>query len=147
MAHQLQLYGSRGTNTLEGIVHRYAPASDRNNDVGSYIADLSQRTGYAPYQVLDLNNVSVVEPLVRAITAHENGYDPYAYNMERSSVAAGLGAPPGPYSTGGSKPTDGSVHVEISMPNAPAGTKAKTSTTGNTTASVRIGYSQVGAMA
>lgn len=58
-----------------------------------------------------------------------------------------LAAPAGPYTSGVAKPVDGNVHVEIEMKNAPAGTKAKATPSGNTSASVRIGNSQVGAMA
>jgi hypothetical protein len=65
----------------------------------------------------------------------------------RGALAGQLAAPQGPYTSAGGKPVDGNVHVQIEIPNAPAGTKAKTSANGNTTAAVRIGYSQVGAAA
>jgi hypothetical protein len=64
-------------------------------------------------------------------------------------------APTGPYSQGSattgvtSAPAapNGSVHVEVELKNAPPGTQVKATPKGDVTASARIGYSAVGAMA
>ena len=55
-------------------------------------------------------------------------------------------APEGPYGSGGGG-ADPTVHVEVTMSNAPPGTKVKTTTTGGATASARIGHSAIGEIA
>lgn len=141
LAKQLQLYGSRGNNTLSGIVNKFAPGSDGNN-TAAYVAALSGSTGFKPNQSLNLNDPSVVGPLVTAIIKHENGSDPYTKSMEAGAVSAGLS---GPYSSGAASSKRDAVHVEVALKNAPPGTTAKSTATGNTTtAPPRVGFSAVG---
>ncbi len=146
LAQQLQLYGSRGNDTLAGIVNTFSPAGD-GNDTSAYIAALTGSTGYKPDQHLNLSDPAVVGPLVTGIIQHENGSDPYTKSMESDAVNAGLGVK-GPYTTGaaGAAAKGNAVHVEVSLKNAPPGTTAKSTATGAaTTAPPRIGYSAVGA--
>lgn len=59
-----------------------------------------------------------------------------------------LRAPSGPYaSTTAAASQPSKVHVEVSLPSAPPGTKAKVTTDGRATASAKIGYSAVGSVA
>lgn len=62
MDKQLQLYATRDhLNTLSGIINKYAPAKDGNDDA-AYIADVSKRTG------LDANgNLDMSDPAIRAL--------------------------------------------------------------------------------
>ncbi|PMQ04158.1 hypothetical protein DyAD56_15835 [Dyella sp. AD56] len=75
--------------------------------------------------------------------------------MNGGDGATQASAPAGPYAAGspnadsaGASQVNGRVHVEVTLPNAPPGTQAKVkSTDGSVTASTRIGYSGVGAIA
>ena len=81
-----------------------------------------------------------------------------SYGSTPATAASDGSRPVGPY---GSTPAAGAnadgagngsstsrIHVEVTLPNAPAGTQAKVrSTDGNVTAITRIGYSGVGALA
>ncbi len=62
MDNQLQLYGKRGINTVEGLVSTYAPAGDGANDPAAYAAFVRQKAGLKPGQQIDLSN-----PLQRAV--------------------------------------------------------------------------------
>jgi len=75
MGRQLELYNSRGINTVQGIVSTYAPASDRN-DVPAYIADVDKYLGVTSTERLDLSNPRVLTALMRAMILHEQGYSP-----------------------------------------------------------------------
>lgn len=67
--------------------------------------------------------------------------------MNRGNQAQAI-ATQGPYSSGAASGAGGTVHVEVALKNAPPGTTAKATTTGNATAAPpRIGYSTVGAAA
>lgn len=76
MGLNLRRYGSRGIDTISGIVNRWAPASDGNN-VGAYIADLSRQTGFGANQHLNLNDAKVLAPLMAGIIRHEQGSNPF----------------------------------------------------------------------
>jgi hypothetical protein len=144
LANQLQLYGTRGNDTLSGIVNKFAPGAD-GNDTSAYIASLSGSTGYKPNAHLNLSDPTVVGPLVSAIIKHENGSDPYTKTLESGAVNAGLGVQ-GPYTSGAASIKGNAVHVQVDLKNAPPGTTAKATATGNTTtAPPRVGYSAVGA--
>lgn len=69
---QLQLYFKRGTNTIESIVKKYAPASDGNN-VMSYINQLVKVTGKGAAEMLDSADMSTIFNLMKGIINHENG--------------------------------------------------------------------------
>lgn len=65
-----------GLNTIESIIHRYAPPNENNTQ--SYIMIVSEAIGALPKQTLDLTNSQLSE-LMRAITAVENGPNYYYY--------------------------------------------------------------------
>lgn len=64
-----------GINTVRGIISRWAPASE--NNTGAYIRHVCQLTGMEEDEPLNLHSFHDVEPLVKAIIHHENGYQPY----------------------------------------------------------------------
>lgn len=74
-----------GLNTLDGIVHRWAPPGD-HNDTAAYLSSVCRQTGYADSAVLQLRDGRVLTPLVVAIIRQENGSQPY----DEATVAAGV---------------------------------------------------------
>ncbi|CAI0839951.1 Uncharacterised protein [Serratia proteamaculans] len=75
LSRQLQLYGDRGNDTLNGIIHTYAPRSE--NKTQAYIDAVSQQTGFDPSDRVNLHSPEVLEKLIPAIIKHENGAQPY----------------------------------------------------------------------
>ncbi|UUE37971.1 hypothetical protein L0Y26_08695 [Pectobacterium aroidearum] len=76
MARQLMLYGDRGNNTLNGIIHTYAPRNENNTQ--AYIRSVSEMTGFDPKQRLNLHDPIVLQSLMAAMIKHENGAQPYS---------------------------------------------------------------------
>lgn len=75
MIKTLQSYARNyGINTLEGIIKRWAPASDNNNTV-AYIASVGLQSGLPANTPLDLQNKDTMRRLVQAMTKVENGRD------------------------------------------------------------------------
>jgi hypothetical protein len=68
----LQSYGSRGINTVQGIINRWAPPSD-NNPTPTYVNFVAQQVGVSPDQPLDMNDPATLQKVASAITAFENG--------------------------------------------------------------------------
>lgn len=69
--HNLQAYGKRGINTIEGVVSRWAPSSE--NNTGAYVKSVSQRLGIPANQPIDLTSPYVRQALSTAIMLQENG--------------------------------------------------------------------------
>jgi hypothetical protein len=69
---QIQLYFSRGVNTIESVVNKYAPAGD-NNNVQAYIKQLVGATGKQADEKLSGEDTETVFKLIRGIINHENG--------------------------------------------------------------------------
>lgn len=62
-------------NTVREIINRWAPPVE--NDTGAYVGVVASAVGVGADDVVDVDGVGVMLPLVRAIIRHENGYDPY----------------------------------------------------------------------
>jgi hypothetical protein len=71
LARQLQLYGSRGIDTIEEIIGKYAPASE--NNTSAYINAMVNRLKVSANQQLDLNDPQVLSGLIQGISRHEAG--------------------------------------------------------------------------
>ena len=84
LGRQLQRYGSRGVNTLRGIISKYAPASE--NNTGAYVGTVSKLTGFSPDQQLNLNDAGTLGLLIRGISSVENGSNVIA----RDDLLSGL---------------------------------------------------------
>lgn len=84
LSRQLQLYGDRGNNTLNGIIHTYAPKSE--NKTQAYIDAVSTQTGFNPSDRINLHSPEVLETLIPAIIKHENGTQPYT----RDEISKGI---------------------------------------------------------
>lgn len=89
MARTLSTYGEQhGLNTVQGIVARWAPASE--NPTTAYIKAVAKDLGVKPGQPLDLKDPAIMGGLVRAIIKHENGQQPYSdEQIARGITAAG----------------------------------------------------------
>jgi len=80
----LGTYGSEhNINTLEGFANRYAPPSD-NNPTSSYVDYLSQKTGIAPDEEINLADRGA--ELIPAIVGFEQGQMPYTEDQIRMAI-------------------------------------------------------------
>jgi hypothetical protein len=85
----LQSYGKKGINTIEGVINRWAPSSE--NNTSAYVSSVSKRLGIDPKAQIDLANPYVRQALGTAIMLQENG---------PSILTRGRGAPAQPASSG-----------------------------------------------
>jgi hypothetical protein len=81
----LKAYGSKGINTISGVIGRWAPPSENNTP--AYISDVSKRLGIAPDAQIDLSDPFVRHALTTAITLHEHG--PKILTAQRGQPQAG----------------------------------------------------------
>ncbi|MEG6129930.1 hypothetical protein [Enterobacter asburiae] len=88
MARQLMLYGDRGNNTLDGIIHAYAPQSE--NNTLAYIDSVSKSTGFGARQRINLHDPDVLKTLMAAMIKHESGAQPYTENELSDSVRTAI---------------------------------------------------------
>lgn len=106
LVRQLQLYGSRGLDSIKEIVEKYAPASE--NDTQAYIAALTKKLGVGANDTLDLNDPGTLSGLVRGISRHEAGRD----FLSDEDVLTGLrSAGVAPAQAQGNTTTVGTVNV------------------------------------
>lgn len=84
LSRQLQLYGDRGNNTLNGIIHTYAPA--RENNTRGYIDDVAKKTGFDPRERINLHDPATLRRVMSAIISHENGAQPYTDNEINQAI-------------------------------------------------------------
>lgn len=78
LGRQLQLYGSRGINTLRKVIETWAPRYNKKtgkieNDTEGYIARMREMTGFGENQRINLQDASTLGLLIRGITTVENG--------------------------------------------------------------------------
>jgi len=84
LSRQLQLYGDRGNNTLNGIIHTYAPATE--NKTQNYIDDVAKKTGFDPRERINLHDPATLRRVMSAIISHENGAQPYTDNEINQAI-------------------------------------------------------------
>lgn len=88
------LVGPGGLDAQDGIVTRWAPASD-GNDPATYSTRMARLTGFAVDQYLDLEDPATVATLLRAMTRVEMGLndtEPLPYSDEEMQRALQLSA-------------------------------------------------------
>jgi len=69
----LTTYGTKhGINTIEKVLNRFAPEGD-GNDTESYIKNVSEKTGIARDEKIDLSDSSVRDALLSAMVRQETG--------------------------------------------------------------------------
>ncbi|MDO9011326.1 MAG: hypothetical protein Q7U78_05900 [Gallionella sp.] len=73
--------GKYGLTTVQGIITRWAPASE--NNTAAYIKSVAAQIGVTPGEQL---NVSHRAALVQAIIRHENGIQPYTMAQINTGV-------------------------------------------------------------
>lgn len=79
----IQNYISKGYNTIEKIITRWAPPQDNNNTT-SYIANVASRTGISKTQEISRSDREKLISIVYAMAISENGSAP-----QRSDIEAG----------------------------------------------------------
>ncbi|AOM39213.1 hypothetical protein [Xenorhabdus hominickii] len=78
MARQLMLDAERGLNTIDLFLDKYASKKAGNN-TEAYVRSVSQRTGYARNQRLDMHDPEVLNNLMAAMIKQENeNINPYS---------------------------------------------------------------------
>ncbi|MCS3405417.1 structural protein [Pantoea sp. B566] len=76
----LRNYQSKyGLKTITGIIKRWAPPNE--NDTQAYIRSVAQATGTYADKPIDLTDSRKLFPLLQAIIKHENGSQPYEYDV------------------------------------------------------------------
>ncbi len=76
----LRNYQSKyGLKTITGIVKRWAPPNE--NDTQAYIRSVAQATGTDTDKPIDLTDSRKLIPLLQAIIKHENGSQPYEFDV------------------------------------------------------------------
>lgn len=75
IGRQLQLYDSRGINTINKMINTYAPSSE--NNTAGYIQGVVDQSGYAADKPVDMTDLKLVSALIRAIVRAEVGTSPY----------------------------------------------------------------------
>jgi len=81
-------------NTVEGIVGRWAPATE--NDTGSYVATVSKALGVKPNAPIDLRDQNTLTKLTTAMIKVENGSQPYTDQQIATGLASATGNTPLP---------------------------------------------------
>jgi hypothetical protein len=89
MTLNLLSYNQQGINTVQGIISRWAPESDRNA-TGTYIRDVAQSLGVKPTDVINIQDPAVMKQLVTAIIQKENGKQPYDIRTIDNGIALGF---------------------------------------------------------
>ena len=86
-----------GLNTVEGIVSRWAPATE--NNTAAYIATVAKAAGVKPDAPLNLRDPAVLTAVTRAMIQVENGKQPYSDAQIATGLGAALGTAPLPTGT------------------------------------------------
>lgn len=96
LARVLISYQDRhGLRTVRAIISRWAPPVE--NKTSSYIDHVAHRLGVGADDPLDIHDYRVLRGLVEAITAHENGQQPYTdAQIDAGLVLAGVEPPERP---------------------------------------------------
>lgn len=83
-ARILRSYYQQGYQTLSQMIYRFAPASE--NDTALYVEQVSQWTGIAPGQEVDVYNDDLLANLLYAMSRKEVG-NYYGLRMAQEGVA------------------------------------------------------------
>lgn len=68
----LESYGSRGINTVDGVINRWAPPSD-NNPTSAYALKVAQVLGTTPDAAINLSDQATRRKIAAAMAQFENG--------------------------------------------------------------------------
>ncbi|EDV5349925.1 structural protein [Salmonella enterica] len=68
-----------GLNTITGIINRWAPTNENNTQ--AYIDSVAKATSTAPDQFVRTDDSRFMMKLLQAIIRHENGEQPYGFDV------------------------------------------------------------------
>ncbi|EBU8846327.1 structural protein [Salmonella enterica subsp. enterica serovar Muenchen] len=68
-----------GLNTISGIINRWAPTNENNTQ--AYIDSVAKSTGVTPDQFVHTDDSRFMMKLLQAIIRHENGVQPYGFDV------------------------------------------------------------------
>ncbi|HCM8924045.1 TPA: structural protein [Salmonella enterica subsp. enterica serovar Paratyphi B] len=68
-----------GLNTISGIINRWAPTNENNTQ--AYINSVAKSTDAAPDQFVHTDDSRFMMKLLQAIIRHENGEQPYGFDV------------------------------------------------------------------
>ncbi len=77
-----------GINTLQGMIHRWAPPSE--NNTGNYIAHMERHVGVSATSRLDLNDPVLMAKIIQAKGLMENGAGPMQRTFTPQVIARGV---------------------------------------------------------
>lgn len=81
----LRNYQSKyGLRTITGIIKRWAPPNENNTQ--AYISSVAQATSTGANQPIDLTDSRKLFQLLQAIIQHENGSQPYGFDVFVSAL-------------------------------------------------------------
>ncbi|HHP3381861.1 TPA: structural protein [Salmonella enterica subsp. enterica serovar Muenchen] len=66
-------------NTITGIINRWAPTNENNTQ--AYIDSVAKSTGVTPDQFVHTDDSRFMMKLLQAIIRHENGVQPYGFDV------------------------------------------------------------------
>lgn len=92
----LASYGSRGINTVGGVINRWAPPTD-NNPTSAYASTVAKGMGIDPNARIDLSDPSIRAKLAPLIGKFENGQavpSPQQQPVQVASLGSGMPAAP-----------------------------------------------------
>lgn len=82
-------------HTVRGLILRWAPPSE--NKSLAYVNDVAADIGVKPTDIIDVDSMDVMLPLVKAIITHENGENPYPDSLVIEALhLAGIADAPAP---------------------------------------------------
>lgn len=86
----LQNYGTKGVNTVAGVISKWAPPNE--NNTAAYIDTVSKKLGLGPNDKIDLSNPYMRHALSAQIMLHENG--PQIFRAGGAAPTQGAEQPP-----------------------------------------------------
>ena len=75
----LNSYITKGYNTIEKIIGRYAPSNENNTN--NYIATIEKYTGKNKAAIISINDINTLQNIVTGISYQENGLEPAKENI------------------------------------------------------------------
>ena len=70
------------------MINRYAPPSE--NDTGEYSRHIAQTLGVTEHEAVDVHDPVIMRGMLAGIILHENGSQPYGYEIDDGMVLAGI---------------------------------------------------------
>lgn len=76
-------------NTIRALISRWAPPNENNTE--AYFNTVAKAVGVSPKDIVDTHDFTFMEPFIKAVIKHENGYQPYSNaQITKGLVLAGV---------------------------------------------------------